>query len=143
MIYAGFWKRFAALLIDAGIIIIGCIALGLLFSLVIVPRAGNDPAAMHIMIFMAVMSKPLGLILGWIYFAAMESSSNQGTPGKRALGIKVTDLAGNQVSFGKATGRYFGKMISFILLIGYLMVAFTNKKQGLHDMMAGCLVMNK
>ena len=61
-----------------------------------------------------------------------------------ALGIKVTDLEGNRISFGKATGRYFGKIVSGILLfIGYIMVAFTSKKQGMHDMMAGCLVINK
>lgn len=61
-----------------------------------------------------------------------------------ALGIKVTDMSGNRVSFGKATGRYFGKFISALILsIGFIMVAFTEKKQGLHDMMAGCLVVNK
>jgi uncharacterized RDD family membrane protein YckC len=61
-----------------------------------------------------------------------------------ALGIKVTDLSGERIGFGKATGRYFGKIISgLILLIGYIMVAFTEKKQGLHDMMAGCLVVSK
>jgi uncharacterized RDD family membrane protein YckC len=74
----------------------------------------------------------------------MESSGSQGTLGKMAVGIKVTDLYGNRIGFGKATGRFFGKIISFfILLVGYLMVAFTQKKQGLHDMMAGCLVVNK
>ncbi len=74
----------------------------------------------------------------------MESSPTQATLGKMALGIKVTDLAGKRVGFGKATGRYFGKIISaLILLIGFIMVAFTEKKQGLHDKMAGCLVVNK
>ncbi len=61
-----------------------------------------------------------------------------------ALGIKVTDLNGHRIGFGKATGRYFGKIISaMILFIGFLMIGFTKKKQGLHDMMAGCLVVNK
>jgi len=74
----------------------------------------------------------------------MESSPSQGAFGKMALGIKGTDLEENRVSFGKATGRYFGKIISaLLLLIGLVMVAFTEKKQGLHDMMAGCLVVNK
>jgi len=90
------------------------------------------------------MGNILGIILGWVYFAIMESSSTQGTLGKMALGIKVTDLEGSRVGFGKATGRHFGKIISaLILLIGFIMVAFTQKKQGLHDMMAGCLVVNK
>ena len=58
-----------------------------------------------------------------------------------ALGMKVTDLAGNRISFLRATGRYFAKIISaLILFIGFIMVAFTEKKQGLHDMIAGTLV---
>jgi uncharacterized RDD family membrane protein YckC len=86
----------------------------------------------------------VGITLGWLYFALMESSSKQGTLGKIALGIKVTDLSGNAISFGRATARHFGKILStIILLAGYLMVAFTAKKQGLHDMIAGCLVVNK
>lgn len=98
----------------------------------------DDPAVLEGMVNI------LGIIFGWIYFAVMESSSVQGTLGKMALGIKVTDLEGNQVGFGKATGRFFGTIISaLILLIGFIMVAFTQKKQGLHDMMAGCLVVNK
>ena len=68
----------------------------------------------------------------------------QGTAGKLALGIKVTDMSGARVSFGRATGRHFAKIISgFILGIGFLMVAFTKRKQGLHDLVAGCLVLNR
>ncbi len=85
-----------------------------------------------------------GILAGWIYYAALESSVKQATLGKTALSIKVTDMEGNRIGFGRATGRHFAKIISgIILLIGYLMIAFTEKKQGLHDMMAGCLVPNK
>ena len=74
----------------------------------------------------------------------MESSRFQGTLGKLAVQIKVTDLDGNRISFGRATGRHFGKIVSgMILMIGYIMVAFTERKQGLHDIMAGCLVVRK
>ena len=60
------------------------------------------------------------------------------------LGIKVTDLNGRRIGFGKATGRHFGRLLSMaIFLIGCIMIAFTEKKQGLHDEMAGCLVVNK
>ena len=60
------------------------------------------------------------------------------------LGIVVSDLAADRISFGKASGRYFGKIVSAILLmIGYLMAAFTKRKQALHDIMAGCLVIRK
>jgi uncharacterized RDD family membrane protein YckC len=75
----------------------------------------------------------------------MESSSYQGTLGKMALGLTVTDLEGRQISFGRATGRYFSKIITgFIPLgIGYAMAGFTEKKQALHDIIAGCLVLRK
>jgi uncharacterized RDD family membrane protein YckC len=84
------------------------------------------------------------MIVGWLYYALMESSVNQATLGKMALGIKVTDLDGNRISFGRATGRYFGKIVSgMILYIGFIMAGFTEKKQALHDIMASCLVVNK
>lgn len=77
----------------------------------------------------------------WIYEAAMESSSKQATLGKMALGLKVTDLEGRRISFARATGRHFAKLLSgMILLIGYIMAGFTERKQALHDMIAGTLV---
>ena len=83
-------------------------------------------------------------ILGWLYFALMESSKTQATLGKMALGLKVTDLEGNRISFGRATGRYFGKIISgMIIYIGYILAGLTEKKQALHDIMASCLVVRK
>jgi uncharacterized RDD family membrane protein YckC len=75
----------------------------------------------------------------WLYWAAMESSPWQATLGKRMLGLAVTDLEGRRVSFVRASGRYFGK----IVFVGFIMVAFTAKKQALHDMIAGCLVVRK
>lgn len=135
--YAGFWKRFVAAFIDAIITMIGGVAIGFVFGISMAAGGTHDPAVL------LGMGYILGLILGWIYFAGMESSHTQGTLGKMALGIKVTDLKGSRIDFGKATGRYFGKIISaLILLIGFIMVAFTQKKQGLHDIMAGCLVVN-
>jgi len=121
--YAGFWKRFGAWIIDELIIwAVSCI-------LIIVSLG---------------FFYPFGIILGWLYFALMESSEKQATLGKMALGIVVTDMDGKRISFGRATGRYFGKILSVvILLIGYIMIAFTDKKQGLHDMLANTLVVNK
>jgi uncharacterized RDD family membrane protein YckC len=82
------------------------------------------------------------IIVGqWLYYALMESSSRQATLGKLAIGIVVTDLGGNRISFGRATGRYFGKILSgMIMCIGYIMAGFTERKQALHDIMASCLV---
>ena len=133
MHYAGFWKRFAAGFIDYLITAV----LGGMAGAILVLIYGALEGAEGIIL-------AAGLLASWIYFAAFESSSRQASLGKMALGIKVTDLNGRRVGFGRATGRHFGKFISiFILYIGLIMIAFTQKKQGLHDMMAGCLVVNK
>ncbi len=122
--YAGFWKRFAAYLIDAVIIGIA----GAIF------RAAAGDA----------IGGTLTTVIGWVYFAVMESSEKQATLGKMALGIRVVDVDGNKISFARATGRYFSKIISaLILMIGYIMAAFTAKKQALHDMIAGTLVVGR
>jgi uncharacterized RDD family membrane protein YckC len=151
--YAGFWKRFAAYLIDS-------IIMGAVTFLILIPflaMIGISAGVSSAMENSEAAAGLIGLFIGayffaifvmvvaqWLYFALMESSSRQATLGKMALGIIVTDMNGGQVSFGKATGRYFGKIVSsMIMCIGYLMVAFTEKKQGLHDMMAGTLVVNK
>ena len=140
--YAGFWKRFAACLIDGLITGILGFVVGFVLGIALVvfgvsPEALLDPAVqLGFNIF--------GFVIGVSYFVLMECSKFQGTIGKMALGIKVTDLEGNQIGFAKAFGRYFGKIVSAIIVgIGFLMVAFTERKQGLHDSMSGCLVVNK
>jgi uncharacterized RDD family membrane protein YckC len=87
-------------------------------------------------------SNVMSILIGWLYFSLLESSSWQGTVGKKVLGLRVTDMNGNRISFGRATGRYFGMILSsMICFIGFIMVAFTEKKQGLHDMLAGTLIL--
>jgi uncharacterized RDD family membrane protein YckC len=82
--------------------------------------------------------------LSWIYYASMESSTWQATLGKKILGLKVTDLAGNRITFARASGRFFGKILSGMILgIGFLMAGFTARKQALHDILAGCLVLRQ
>jgi uncharacterized RDD family membrane protein YckC len=130
--YAGFWRRAAAALLDG--LLLGAVWLvlgGITMLLMLVPLLG----------FAAMIVMPLiGLAAGWLYYALLESSARQATLGKRAVGIVVSDLNGRRVSFGRATGRFFGKTVSSILMAGYIMAAFTEKKQGLHDMMAGTVV---
>jgi tetratricopeptide (TPR) repeat protein/uncharacterized RDD family membrane protein YckC len=139
--YAGFWKRVAAWLLDFIIMFLGCVVIIIILGLLLIPTTGN---ADNIQASWEGLGTLVGLIFAWLYYTLMESSSKQGTVGKMFLGIKVTDLNGNKIGFGKANGRYWGKFISsFILGIGYIMVAFTKKKQGLHDIMAGCLVVNR
>ena len=86
----------------------------------------------------------LSLVAMWLYFALMESSAKQAALGKMMIGVIVTYMDGNRLSFDRATGHYFGKiMSSIILMIGYLIAAFTQRKQAFHDIMAGCLVVRK
>lgn len=137
--YAGFWIRVLAYLIDSLLLSIVFCPLG--FGLGLLGVAGeidqNSPAWMGINLLLNLVS----LVVGWLYFALTESSSWQATVGKKLLKLKVTDMHGQRISFGKATGRYFGQILSGMICgIGYIMVAFTEKKQGLHDMMAGTLV---
>jgi uncharacterized RDD family membrane protein YckC len=100
------------------------------------------PAAALGIIFILI---PIIIAATWLYFAMMESSARQATIGKIALGLYVTDLQGRRLSFGRATGRFFAKIITGLvpLFIGYIMAGFTARKQALHDMIAGCLVLKK
>lgn len=154
--YAGFWKRVVANIIDR--IIIGMasaviliplfVALGIsAFSMADIDTAYDPGTAAGLIIAMVaayLIVVFMLLLAGWMYYALMESSSNQGTLGKMALGIKVTDMNGERISFGRATGRYFARYLSLLILgIGFLMAAFTQQKQALHDIIAGCLVVNK
>ena len=82
----------------------------------------------------------IGIALSWLYFSLFESSEKQATPGKMVVGLTVTDLSGDRVSFGQATGRHFARIISAALLIGYLMPLWTQKRQALHDIISGCLI---
>lgn len=138
--YAGFWKRLAAFLIDCAVLYGATLAF--FFALgFLVGISGNEGALDYV--DWEVMGSCGALFVFWLYFAIMESSSHQGTPGKLVLGIKVTDLNGQPISFDRASGRHFGKFLSSILFIGYLIAAVTPKKQAMHDMIAGCLVVNR
>jgi uncharacterized RDD family membrane protein YckC len=85
----------------------------------------------------------INVVIVWLYFAMQESSAEQATVGKRILGIIVTNKEGGRISFAQATIRYFSKYLSSILIIGFIMSAFTKNKQGLHDMIADTLVVNR
>ena len=138
--YAGFWYRFLAYLIDSLLMSVVLFPLGLVVGLGIGPRGvdENTPELAVANMGLNVFS----ILTGWLYYAFLESSSWQGTVGKKLLGLRVTDLDGNRISFGRATGRYFGMILSgMICFIGFIMVAFTEKRQGLHDIMASTLVL--
>ena len=147
--YAGFWKRVLASVIDTILFSIPFFILGFIIGFADVFAYGYDPYYDDLYyspeadIFYSLLDL-LGIFIFWIYCAAFESSSYQATPGKMALGIIVTDLDGNRISFLRATARYFGTWLSgCIFCIGYMMAGWTDKKQALHDMIAGTLVVNK
>lgn len=154
--YAGFWMRFVAVIIDG-------IILSILQNLLIVPilagigfsalGAGIDPSMFTEEDFLAALPALMGTIgtmvlvsgtISILYYSFMESSKTQATLGKMALGLKVTDENGQNLSFVKCVIRQLGKYVSsIILMIGYIMAGLTEKKQALHDMMAGALVVKK
>ncbi|HEV2423112.1 MAG TPA: RDD family protein [Candidatus Acidoferrales bacterium] len=148
--YAGFWLRFVAWIIDQIVlrIVLTFVTLPLLAASGLRNMIFTHPpqSPEEVIALLGAFSKfiVLGVVIEWLYYALLESSAWQATIGKKTLGLEVTDLAGRRISFARATGRYFGKFISAIIfLIGYIMAGFTEKKQALHDMMAGCLVMRK
>jgi uncharacterized RDD family membrane protein YckC len=153
--YAGFWLRFVAYLID-GLILVLVVGLFVVIMVAIIGvgtlRGTNEPfddpdrffAAPAAIFFVSALITFI-LFAGWLYYALLESSIHQGTLGKMALGLIVTDMEGRRVTFARASGRFFAKMITGLipLWIGYIMAGFTEKKQALHDMIASCLVLKK
>jgi len=152
--YAGFWLRFVAFIIDA-------IIIGVLQSFVFVPILGalgigifnstpdmSDPDQVAGMV--ATIAAAMGtvwilaMIIQILYFTFMESSKYQATVGKLAIGLMVTDMNGAKLDFTKALVRNLCRIISNITMaIGYIIAGFTEKKQALHDIIAGTLVVKK
>ena len=152
--YGGFWLRFLAYLIDGMVMGVGVVliliplifltGLGSLLSEIHPQEELNDAGAL--LIFGVIfLFATVSLAVTWLYHALMESSEWQATVGKKALGLVVTDSGGRRVSFWRATGRHFAKIVTNMVpaFIGYIMAGFTEKKQALHDMMAGCLILRR
>jgi uncharacterized RDD family membrane protein YckC len=146
VVYAGFWLRAVAFVLDSFI-------LGIPLDVVVSPilernHVGASPQDV-MKFYMSGTRQVIAFVLlirlaDWLYFTCFESSAWQATPGKKVLGLMVTDLAGRRISFARASGRYFAKIISaFTLLIGFALAGFTAKKQALHDLIADCLVVKK
>jgi uncharacterized RDD family membrane protein YckC len=147
VVYAGFWRRFVAMIIDSLVflpLVVIAILMSGLFGIAMQPSVDLEGLTGAIFSIGVVVLMCLLFVGSWLYHAGMESSRHQATLGKKALGIIVTDMNGNRISFARANGRFFGKWVSgMIMNIGYLMAAFTEKKQALHDILAGCLVVMK
>lgn len=156
VVYAGFWTRFAAYVIDR--LILGVISGALLVPFFFllggaallrgVPWEHLDrfdfPQWRGLIVVFLLLATG-GMVLNWLYFAYLESGEGQATWGKQFMGLHVTNLEGNRLSFAQASGRFFAKIISGLLpfLLGYIMAAFTERRQALHDMIASTLVLRR
>src|SRR4051794_28380390 len=135
--FAGFWWRFLAYLIDQFLFMIGE---GLVWSVVGTVLAGAGWHGDGVALFSGI----LGFVLHWLYYALFESSEWRATPGKKLCGLIVTSGSGERISFGRATGRYFARILSgLILMIGYMMAGWTQRKQALHDIICDTLVLKR
>jgi uncharacterized RDD family membrane protein YckC len=145
-VFAGFWLRVGAFLIDFGILVsiayfglmfASMLFLGATLGIAATPPENPFPAVAGFAAWLWLLA-----VAGpWLYHALFESSNRQATPGKLACGIKLTDLAGERIGFGRASARYFASWITSVtFLIGYLTVAFTERRQALHDLIARTLV---
>lgn len=142
MRYASFMRRFVAYFIDG--IVVGFLSgvlhgiaavMGVHFNSLEDSQAGIPSSGGAVLVMF------LSIVTVWFYFAGMESSSRQATVGKSAMGIVVASDTGARISFLNATGRHFAKMISaMIFFAGFIVAAFTERKQALHDLMARTIV---
>jgi uncharacterized RDD family membrane protein YckC len=148
VVQAGFWKRTAAYLIDGmlvGIVsqviqMVLLIGIGLSSGLGGASAGFNTPAS----VIMLLMVYLLPVTMAALYFGLFHASTKQATLGKMAVGIKVVRSDGRRISLGRGIGRYLGFLVSSLTLcIGFLMAAFTERKQALHDMMCDTLVVDK
>jgi uncharacterized RDD family membrane protein YckC len=153
--HAGFWKRVAAYVFDYIVLLLAGMLIGALLVATAATavleeaqkNAGENPqlilAAFGTYMHTMWPALLLSTVFVWLYFALLESSVWQATIGKLVLGIRVTDLRGERISVPRALGRYLAKFLSLLIVgIGFLMVAWTGRKQGLHDLLAGTLVLN-
>ncbi len=130
--YAGFWIRVAAYLIDGVLLWIVNVIISFIYL--------GSYSVYNSDMLLTVTS----IVLGVLYFTLMESSERQATLGKMAVSIRVGDQHGNRISFANALGRYLAKIISGIILgIGFMMVGWDDRKQGLHDKIADTFVFEK
>jgi uncharacterized RDD family membrane protein YckC len=145
--YGGFWIRFLALIVDGIIVRVAVFPFAAVLGLMGLRHRAFfiggrlDEHDIPAMVGAALATFWIFAAINWLYEALLTSSAWQGTVGKKILSLKVTDEAGNRISFARATGRHFAKYyLSTILLVGFIMAAFTDRKRALHDMIAATLV---
>ncbi len=139
VVLTGFRKRLAAYAIDAVIVGIASAVVGsLIYELLGVGGFGRGFWLEQLVV------NTVSLALSAFYFAWFHAAYAMATPGKMAVGIKVVRLDGARISFLRGIGRYFATILSsLILMIGFLMTGFTQRKQALHDMVCDTLVVDR
>lgn len=147
-VYAGFWRRLLAWLIDYAVFLafmfFVLVAAGFVLGIVTVASGRANLNQKELEPFFAGLSYLVGIPSYLLYYALLESSRWQATLGKKALGIAVTDLEGKRISFKRAAGRNLAKILSsLVFCAGFVMAAFSEKKQALHDRVTDCLVFKK
>lgn len=145
--YAGFWKRFAAICIDAIILSIVYLISSVILSVIIVGIIHLTDHSFRNEVFIGdllpIIFQLLSVLLTWLYFGLFEKSKYQATLGKMILRIKVVNRSMQPIGFGRAVARYFLRILcNFTLGIGYIIVGFTKYKQGIHDMIADTYIVN-
>lgn len=139
--YVGFWWRFLAYLIDFVVIMVAFFILSFIPGLNVFASAADPMTGMPTM---SPVSMIIQIVVPLAYWAVMQASSMQATVGKMAIGAIVTDANGERMGYGKSFIREICKYPSaLVLAIGFIMIGFTARKQGLHDIMAGTLVVKK
>jgi uncharacterized RDD family membrane protein YckC len=139
--YAGFWFRALAQVIDQVLCSFLTIVVVMPLGFAVGASMGSNGLGSGAEAAGQLLGFVLGSLIGWLWFTLSESSSWQASPGKKLLGLKVTDGNGQRIGFGRANARYWAKLISLLMLmVGFVMAAFTRRKQGLHDLMADTLV---
>jgi uncharacterized RDD family membrane protein YckC len=133
--FAGFWIRVGAHFVDWAVLLIPWLLIQFLVRSII-PHPWYRPVEEY-EAQIRILSSICGILMMWMYYAVLHSSKWQASIGKKVLGLKVVDRNGNRISFGRATGRFFAWMLSFLILgIGFMMIGWTKRKQGLHDIIA-------
>ncbi|MEN5264878.1 RDD family protein [Stenotrophomonas sp. TWI587] len=139
VVYAGFWKRYAAYFIDYILLTVVTLPLSMIINVMGV-SSGNE--GVQVALTLVVMLLSMVISIG--YYAGFHASRGGATLGKMAVGIKVVRGNGERISFLRAFCRYLATIVSsLILMIGFIMAAFTERKQALHDMMCDTLVVDK
>ena len=132
--YAGFWRRAAAVLLDSLVMFFPLATMRVVSGLDMMGEWNPDSTTWWVLSWLEVA-------FGWLYGALLISSSARGTLGLQVMDLQVCGLHGQRVSFGRATWRYFAQFLTVATLgIGYLMQLFTPRRQTLHDLVSGTVV---